>query len=190
VSPTKIEDDVAAIAKRWKTKRGSLIMALHALQDRYGYVPRDAAMSLGAQMDVPLARIYEVLTFYNYFRLEKPGDKVVSVCLGTACYLKGAPQLLQQASNELRIKPGETTANNEYHLQVVRCVGCCGLAPVVTVNDHLLAKVTPEMLSAQLGKGDAAAIAIAGRPTPAVATASQAAANSAAPAGTTQDGQA
>ena len=61
MSPTKIEDDVAAIAKRWKTKRGSLIMALHALQDRYGYVPRDAAMSLGAQMDVPLARIYEVL---------------------------------------------------------------------------------------------------------------------------------
>jgi len=62
VSPTKIEDDVAAIAKRWKTKRGSLIMALHALQDRYGYVPRDAAMSLGAQIDVPLARIYEVLS--------------------------------------------------------------------------------------------------------------------------------
>ena len=184
MSPTQIEDDVAAIAKRWKSKRGSLIMALHALQDRYGYVPRDAAMSLGAQMDVPLARIYEVLTFYNYFRLEKPGDKVVSVCLGTACYLKGAPQLLEQASNALGIKPGETTKDNEYHLQVVRCVGCCGLAPVVTVNDHLLAKVTPEMLSAQLRRSDAAS------PTAAIATASQAATNSAAPAGTTQDGQA
>lgn len=190
MSPTKIEDDVSAIAKRWKTKRGSLIMALHALQDRYGYVPRGAAMSLGAQMDVPLARIYEVLTFYNYFRLKKPGDKVVSVCLGTACYLKGAPQLLEQASNELGIKPGETTANNEYHLQVVRCVGCCGLAPVVTVNEHLLAKVTPEMLSAQLGQGDAAATAIAGRATPAIAAASHAAADSTAPAGTTQSGQA
>ena len=184
MSPTKIEDDVAAIAKRWKSKRGSLIMALHALQDRYGYVPRDAAMSLGAQMDIPLARIYEVLTFYNYFRLEKPGDKVVSVCLGTACYLKGAPQLLAQASNELGIKPGETTKDNEYHLQVVRCVGCCGLAPVVTVNDHVLAKVTPEMLHAQLGKSDDAS------PAATIATAGQAAANSAAKARTTQDGQA
>ena len=155
-SKTKVDDEVAAIAKRWKNKRGSLIMALHALQDLYGYVPREAAMNLGHQMDVPLARIYEVLTFYNYFRLESPGDKVVSVCLGTACYLKGAPALLEQAANELGIKPGQTTADNEYHLQVVRCVGCCGLAPVVTVNAHLLAKVTPEMLSAQLSKGDTA----------------------------------
>lgn len=156
-SKIKVDDEVAAIAKRWKNKRGSLIMALHALQDLYGYVPREAAMNLGHQMDVPLARIYEVLTFYNYFRLESPGDKVVSVCLGTACYLKGAPALLEQAANELGIKPGETTADREYHLQVVRCVGCCGLAPVVTVNAHLLAKVTPEVLSAQLGKHDAVA---------------------------------
>ena len=78
MSLAQTEDDVTAIAKRWKSKRGSLIMALHALQDRYGYVPREAAMNLGEQMDVPLARIYEVLTFYNYFRLESPGKHVVS----------------------------------------------------------------------------------------------------------------
>ena len=150
VTPTKTDDDVAALAKRWKNKRGSLIMALHGLQDRYGYVPREAAMSLGEQMDVPLARIYEVLTFYNYFRLESPGDKVVSVCMGTACYLKGAPDLLDRASEELGIKPGETTANGEYHLQVVRCVGCCGLAPVVTVNEDLMAKVTGAGLEERL----------------------------------------
>jgi NADH:ubiquinone oxidoreductase subunit E len=150
LSPTTTEDDVAVIAKRWKTKRGSLIMALHALQDRYGYVPRDAAMSLGEQMDVPLARIYEVLTFYNYFRLKSPGKQVVSVCMGTACYLKGAPQLLDRASETLGIKPGETSPDGEYHLQVVRCVGCCGLAPVVTVNAKLLAKVTNESLAESL----------------------------------------
>ncbi len=150
VNPAKTEDDVAAIAKRWKNKRGSLIMALHALQDRYGYVPREAAMSLGEQMDVPLARIYEVLTFYNYFRLKSPGKQVVSVCMGTACYLKGAPLLLDRASEELGIKPGETTADGEFHLQVVRCVGCCGLAPVVTINAKLLAKVTGESLEEHL----------------------------------------
>jgi NADH-quinone oxidoreductase subunit E len=149
VSPTQTEE-VAVIAKRWKNKRGTLIMALHGLQDRYGYVPRDAAMQLGEAMDVPLARIYEVLTFYNYFRLKSPGKHVVSVCLGTACYLKGAPQLLDQASEALGIKPGETSEDGEYHLQVVRCVGCCGLAPVVTVNGELLAKVTEETLEAHL----------------------------------------
>jgi NADH-quinone oxidoreductase subunit E len=167
VSPTQIEDDVAAIARRWKDKRGSLIMALHALQDRYGYVPRDAAMNLGEQMDVPLARIYEVLTFYNYFRLKSPGKHVVSVCMGTACYLKGAPHLLDVASRKLGIAPGQTTPDEEYHLQVVRCVGCCGLAPVVTINEKLLAKVTDEVLDAHLEPGKAQATAA----TPAQATA-------------------
>lgn len=158
MSPTQTEDvDVAAIARRWKDKRGSLIMALHSLQDRYGYVPREAAMSLGEQMNVPLARIYEVLTFYNYFRLESPGNHVVSVCMGTACYLKGGAHLLETASEKLGIQPGETTADNEYHLQVVRCVGCCGLAPVVTVNEKLLAKVTDEILEAHLEPAGAAA---------------------------------
>jgi NADH-quinone oxidoreductase subunit E len=102
-------------------------------------------------MDVPLARIYEVLTFYNYFRLKSPGKHVVSVCMGTACYLKGAPQLLERASDALGIRPGETTPDEEYHLQVVRCVGCCGLAPVVTINEKLLAKVDGDSLVAQLG---------------------------------------
>ena len=111
---------------------------------RYGYVPRDAAMMLGERMDRPLARIYEVLTFYNYFRLKSPGKKVVSICLGTACYLKGAPQLLEHAANELGVKPVRPAEDGEYHLQVVRCVGCCGLAPVATVNELLLAKVAPE----------------------------------------------
>jgi NADH-quinone oxidoreductase subunit E len=149
---TQMKDDVALIAKRWKNKRGSLIMALHSLQNRYGYVPRDAAMSLAEQMDVPLARIYEVITFYNYFKLKSPGKHVVSVCMGTACYLKGAPKLLEHASKSLNISPGETTQDGEFHLQMVRCVGCCGLAPVVTVNETLLAKVNVDTLEKHLCK--------------------------------------
>jgi NADH-quinone oxidoreductase subunit E len=157
LTATRIEDDTALIARRWKNKRGSLIMALHGLQDRYGYVPREAAMSLGQQMNVPLARIYEVLTFYNYFRLKSPGKHVVSVCMGTACYLKGAPQLLERASAALGVAPGETTPDEEHHLQVVRCVGCCGLAPVVTINAKLLAKVDGDSLEAEL-KPEASAV--------------------------------
>jgi NADH-quinone oxidoreductase subunit E len=129
------------ISKRWKNKRGSLIMALHDLQNRYGYVPREGAMKLAKYMDVPLARIYEVITFYNYFKLKPPGKHVVSVCMGTACYLKGAPEIYQTISQHLKVKSGETTPDGEYHLQMVRCIGCCGLSPVVTINEKLLPKM-------------------------------------------------
>jgi NADH-quinone oxidoreductase subunit E len=133
--------DLAVIAKRWKEKRGSLIMALHDLQSRFGYVPREAALELGRQLDVPLARIYEVVTFYNYFKLEAPGRNIISVCMGTACYLKGAPEIVAKLSQKLGVKAGETTPDKQFHLQQVRCIGCCGLAPVVTVNEKVLAKV-------------------------------------------------
>jgi len=134
------QDDVSLIAKRWGSKRGTLIMALHDLQGRYGYVPRDAAMNLGRQLHVPLARIYEVITFYNFFKLKSPGRHVVSVCMGTACYLKGAPKLLEDVSQELKVKLGETSPDGEYHLQMVRCLGCCGLAPVVMADGVTLGK--------------------------------------------------
>ena len=148
--PPATKDDIAAIAKRWKKKRGSLIMALHDLQGRFGYVPRAAAMSLGAELGVPLARIYEVVTFYNYFRLKPPGKHVVAVCMGTACYLKGSPKLVDAVSEELGIKPGETTPDGNFHLEMVRCLGCCGLAPVATINGELLAKVSESALRDQL----------------------------------------
>lgn len=136
-------DDIAPIVKRWKKKRGSLIMALHDLQGRYGYVPREAAKDLGRALGVPLARIYEVITFYNYFKLEAPGKHIISVCMGTACYLKGAPELVAKLSEKLGVSSGETTPDKMFHLQAVRCIGCCGLAPVVTVNEKVLAKIKP-----------------------------------------------
>jgi len=135
------KDEVTLIAKKWKKKRGSLIMALHDLQDRYGYVPRKAAMDMGLQLQIPLARIYEVLTFYNYFKLKPPGRHIVSVCMGTACFLKGAPELLDDASKELGIEPGETSSDGQFHLQMVRCLGCCGLAPVVMADGVTLGRV-------------------------------------------------
>lgn len=138
---TQQAGDIAVIAKRWKDKRGSLIMALHDLQSRFGYVPREAALELGKNLNVPLARIYEVVTFYNYFKLEAPGRNIISVCMGTACYLKGAPEIVAKLSEKLGVKPGETTPDKQFHLQQVRCIGCCGLAPVVTVNEKVLAKV-------------------------------------------------
>ncbi len=135
------KDEITLIANKWKMKRGSLIMALHDLQSRVGYVPRESAMKLGRQMGVPLARIYEVVTFYNYFKLEAPGKYVISVCLGTACHIKGSAELLAGMEKELQVHEGQSTPDKEYHLQAVRCLGCCGLAPLVSVNGKVYAKL-------------------------------------------------
>ncbi len=141
----KQEDiDLEAIVKslaKWKNKRGSLIMALHEVQGALGYVPWDAAKVVSAELKVPVARIFEVLTFYNYFKLEAPGKYIVSVCDGTACHIKGADKLLKEFSKELDVNIGESTEDKLFHLQSVRCLGCCGLAPVVVVNGKTYGKV-------------------------------------------------
>lgn len=135
------ETDIAL--KKWKGKRGALIMALHEVQNQRGFVPREAALQLAHGMDIPVARIYEVLTFYNYFKLSAPGKVVLSICTGTACHLKGAPELIEAFRDELGIDEGETTPNGVFHLQCVRCVGCCGLAPVVVANGKTYGKLKP-----------------------------------------------
>lgn len=144
--------DVSLAVKKWQKKRGALIMVLHDIQDRHGYVPRAVALELAQQMRVPLARIYEVLTFYNYFVLEPPAKFVISGCMGTACYLKGTPQVLEEFSKQLGIQVGETTSDGMFCLHTVRCVGCCGLAPVVMVNGKAHSKVTPRDVSNIIAK--------------------------------------
>lgn len=134
------------IGDKWRKKRGSLIMALHEIQGTKGYVDWKDAMDLAETMDIPLARIYEVLTFYNFFKLVAPGKAVISVCTGTACFLKGNDKVLEKFKSELNIKEGESTPDGLFHLQVVRCVGCCGLAPVCVVNGKTYGRMTPEQV--------------------------------------------
>lgn len=130
------------VAAKWRKKRGALIMALHELQDIKGYIPWSDALEMAEAMNIPLARIYEVLTFYNFFKLEAPGKAVISVCTGTACYLKGNDKVLEEFKKELGIGEGESTADKMFHLQCVRCVGCCGLAPVCVVNGKTYGRVS------------------------------------------------
>ena len=136
----------AEVAEKWRRKRGSLIMALHEIQGVKGYVDWQDAVELAQKMDIPLARIYEVLTFYNFFKLKAPGKAVISVCTGTACYLKGNDKVLAKFKSELGIEEGESTKDGLFHLQCVRCVGCCGLAPVCVVNGKTYGRMTPEMV--------------------------------------------
>jgi NADH-quinone oxidoreductase subunit E len=144
--------EVAAALKKWRRKRGAVIMALHEIQNQRGHVPRQAALELAAGLGVPLARIYEVITFYNYFKLKPPGRAVISVCTGTACHLKGAPALLAELRSQLGIEDGETTPDRLFHLQCVRCVGCCGLAPVVVVNGKTYGKLQPSGIAGLLAE--------------------------------------
>ncbi|MCL2672844.1 MAG: NAD(P)H-dependent oxidoreductase subunit E [Alphaproteobacteria bacterium] len=137
------EDQVRTAAKKWAKQRGSLVMALHEVQGALGFVPWDAARIIAEEMDVPLARIYEVVSFYSYFKLEKPGDVVISICDGTACHIKGSPGLIAAFEKDLSIACGTSTEDGMFHLQAVRCIGCCGLAPAVVVNGKTYGKVKP-----------------------------------------------
>lgn len=127
-------EQAQAIIEKWRSRRGNLIMILHEVQDAFGYIPGDIARTLSRSLRIPLARIYEVLTFYHYFKLSPPGKYKISVCMGTACYLKGSPAILQELKNILNIDEGQTTKDGLFYLESVRCLGCCGLSPVVAVN--------------------------------------------------------
>jgi NADH:ubiquinone oxidoreductase subunit E len=135
---TKVESnvrkEVEALVAKWKDEEGSLILILHEIENQHGYVPREVAMEVSYALGVKLARIYEVLTFYHYFKLKPPGRHKMAICMGTACYLKGAPALLNEAKSQLKIEEGNTTADREWHLDVVRCIGCCGMSPAMVVD--------------------------------------------------------
>ncbi len=136
-----LPDELNSYIDEWKPKKGSLIMILHAVQNYYGYVPKGICFTLAKELKVPLARIYEVLTFYHYFRLDLPAKYRISVCMGTACYLKGAPENLESIKNALNLKEGQTTEDRLFSLETIRCFGCCGLAPVMSINGKIYGKL-------------------------------------------------
>lgn len=143
----KIQEDTRKMMVKWKSKRGSLIMALHEVQNAFGYVPWDAMEIVAAELQIPMAQIYSVLTFYNHFKLKAPGKVVISICDGTACHIKGGPAVIEAFKKNLGVQEGETTADGLFYIQIVRCLGCCGLAPVVVINGKTYGKVRPEQVS-------------------------------------------
>ncbi len=129
-----IRRDVQEHVARWRNEEGNLIMILHAIQNQHGYIPREVAMELSRELGVKLARIYEVTTFYHYFKLQPPAVHNVVVCNGTACYLKGSADILGECRNQLGVAEGQTTADRQFHLDTVRCIGCCGMSPAMVVD--------------------------------------------------------
>jgi len=145
-------DELMAFIDEWKDKPGSIIMILHKTQEAFGYISRPAAERLAVLTGVPLARIYGVVTFYHFFKTKKPGRNKVSVCMGTACYLKGGQDLMDEARRLLGLKPDEVTPDGLFSVDPVRCVGCCGLAPLLTVGTETFGKLSKDMIPGILAK--------------------------------------
>ncbi|MGE5652958.1 MAG: NADH-quinone oxidoreductase subunit NuoE [Bacillota bacterium] len=131
---------------------GSLIMVLHEAQQLFGYLPEDVIQIVAEGLDVPLSEVYGVVTFYSLFSLKPRGKYKISVCMGTACYVKGAAQVVAELEKQLKIKPAETTDDGRFTMEICRCIGACGLAPVMTINDDVYGRLTPNKIAEILAK--------------------------------------
>jgi len=139
--------NLVSFINEWKIKPGNLIMVLHKVQEHYGYIPHDVAVEVSKMLDTPLAKIYGIATFYHFFTLKKPGKNKIAVCLGTACYLKGGQDVLDELRKVCGCKPGEISADGAFSVDGVRCIGCCGLAPAITVNGKVVGCVTTSQIA-------------------------------------------
>lgn len=139
---------VEAVLARWPgAQRDALIPVLQEVQEHCGYLPREAMLRIGRHLGVPASKVYGVATFYNQFRFEAPGRHRIQVCRGTACHVKGSAAVLEALCRHLKIRPGQTTRDGMFSLEVVACIGACGLAPVIAIDGEFHAGVTPEAVA-------------------------------------------
>lgn len=127
-------------------EKDNLIQMLNEIQEHYGYVPIHVQKELSEFLNTPMAEIYGVVTFYSRFSLEPQGKYKISVCLGTACFVKGSQKIMDRLTDRLKIQPGQTTEDGLFTIEQTRCVGACGLAPVFTVNGEVYGKATVQKL--------------------------------------------
>lgn len=140
------------IINEQKEKPGALMPLLHETQELFGYLPEEAQRRISEVLAIPMAEIYGVATFYSRFTLKPRGQYTIGVCLGTACYVKNAQGILDKLKTELGIEPGDTTEDGKFTLEATRCLGCCGLAPVIMINEDVYGKLVPEDIPAILQK--------------------------------------
>jgi len=139
----KVRQETKQILKRYSNKRRNLVPILQKVQGKLGYLPKEAMLEIAEFLEVPGIDVYSVITFYNQFRLNPPGRHSIRVCLGTACHMKGGYITLDAWKRRLDIDRGETTADREFDLDSVACVGCCVMAPVTVVDGKPQGKVEP-----------------------------------------------
>ena len=145
-------DELKRFIDALPTKQGELIRVLHRAQGIFGYLPREVQVVVAKELGVPVSKVYGVVSFYSYFTMKPKGKYEISVCMGTACYVRGAENVLEELRKKLSIEPGETTPDGKFSLRSLRCVGACGLAPVMLVGDKVYGRVTPDMVDSILAE--------------------------------------
>jgi len=140
------------IIEEFKEQKGAIIPVLQRAQDAYGYLPKEVLTAISKKTGVPPSRLYGVVTFYSQFNLERQGRHIIRVCDGTACHVRGAPKIVKAIGEALNLEPGSSDPDYKYTLEIVYCVGSCGLAPVVVVDDVVYGHAKPDTLVEQLLK--------------------------------------
>ena len=136
-------DKLLAICEGHGNQPGELINILHKAQHLFGYLPPEVQRIVAKQLDIPVSKVYGVVTFYSFFNMTPKGEYPISVCMGTACYVRGAEKVLDEFRRLLNINVGETTPDGKFSLSSLRCVGACGLAPVVLIGEKVFGRVVP-----------------------------------------------
>ena len=142
----KIIEEVKEIMSPYKQEKDNLIQILNEIQEKYGYIPKVAQMEVSKYLNIPMAEIYGVITFYSRFSLEPKGKYRISVCLGTACFVKGSQSILDRLKERLHLEEGQTSEDGKFSIDTTRCVGACGIAPVFTINDEVYGHATVKKL--------------------------------------------
>lgn len=137
-------EKIEEICRSFGNEPGELINALHKVQHTFGYLPAEVQEVVAREMNVSVAKVYGVVTFYSFFSMLPKGRHPISICMGTACYVRGAEKVLDEIKKELNIEVGETTEDGKFSISCLRCVGACGLAPVVMVGEKTYGRVSPE----------------------------------------------
>ena len=146
------EEELLKVIEELKDEKGALMPIMQRAQDIYGYLPIEVQKIISDQTGIPLEKIYGVATFYAQFNLSPKGRYQISVCLGTACYVKGSGKIYDELQKKLGITGGECTADGKFSLDACRCIGACGLAPVMTINDDVYGRLTGDELDGILAK--------------------------------------
>ncbi|MEN6566569.1 MAG: NADH-quinone oxidoreductase subunit NuoE [Veillonellales bacterium] len=145
-------EQLEKILEKYQGVKGALIPVLQETQNTYGYLSKEVIETIAAKLDIPVSQIYGVVTFYSQFHQNPRGKNIVRVCQGTACHVRGAKAILQAVEDCLKISAGGTTEDLNFTLETVACIGACGLAPVMMINEETYGRLTPEKIPEILGK--------------------------------------
>ena len=148
----KQKEELDAVIEELRGEEGALMPIMQRAQDIYGYLPLEVQRYIALGLDIPVSEVYGVATFYSQFLLNPKGEHPVSVCLGTACYVKGSGKLMERLETLLGVKNGEITADCRFSLDATRCIGACGLAPVLTIGEDVYGRLEPAELNGILAK--------------------------------------